>query len=106
MPSAYAERNPSSISFQIIWSIIRCWHSFWYVTDGWKVYPGFIESEDHLVGKTYPKGLASRRMTRVEGGNTRLRHWALERTDVALQRRIGMGPLLAFIAKPYAIPSL
>ena len=22
----------SSTSFQIIWSIIRCWHSFWYVT--------------------------------------------------------------------------
>ncbi|MGF1591249.1 MAG: IS1 family transposase [Pleurocapsa sp.] len=54
-------------SFQIIWSIIRCWHSFWYVTDGWKVYPGFIESEDHLVCKTY--------MTRVEGENTRLRHY-------------------------------
>ena len=58
MPSAYAERNRSSTSFQIIWSIIRCWHSFWYVTDGWKVDPGFIEPEDHLVGKTY--------MTRVQ----------------------------------------
>ena len=57
----------SSTSFQIIWSIIRCWHSFWYVTDGWKVYPGFIEPEDHLVCKTY--------MTRVEGENTRLRHY-------------------------------
>ena len=57
----------SSTSFQIIWSIIRCWQSFWYVTDGWKVYPGFIEPEDHLVCKTY--------MTRVEGENTRLRHY-------------------------------
>ena len=57
----------SSNSFQIIWSIIKCWHSFWYVTDGWKVYPGFIEPEDHLVCKTY--------MTRVEGENTRLRHY-------------------------------
>ena len=57
----------SRSSFQIIWSIIRCWHSFWYVTDGWKVYPGFIEPEDHLVCKTY--------MTRVEGENTRLRHY-------------------------------
>ncbi|MEM8675142.1 MAG: IS1 family transposase [Cyanobacteria bacterium P01_G01_bin.67] len=54
-------------SFQIIWSIIKCWHSFWHVTDGWKVYPGFIEPEDHLVCKTY--------MTRVEGENTRLRHY-------------------------------
>ena len=34
---------------------------------GWKVYPRFIESEDHLVSKTY--------MTRVEGENTRLRHY-------------------------------
>ncbi|MEM9510542.1 MAG: IS1 family transposase [Cyanobacteria bacterium P01_E01_bin.35] len=57
----------SSSSFQILWSTIRCWHSFWYVTDGWKVYPGFIEPEDHLVCKTY--------MTRVEGENTRLRHY-------------------------------
>lgn len=57
----------SSKSFQILLSIIRCWHSFWYVTDGWKVYPGFIEPEDHLVCKTY--------MTRVEGENTRLRHY-------------------------------
>ena len=57
----------SSSSFQILWSTIKCWHSFWYVTDGWKVYPGFIEPEDHLVCKTY--------MTRVEGENTRLRHY-------------------------------
>jgi IS1 family transposase/transposase-like protein len=52
--------------FQPIWQIIKCWQSFFYVTDGWKVYPMYIESEDHLVSKTY--------MTRVEGENTRLRH--------------------------------
>ena len=33
----------------------------------WKVYPGFINPEDHLICKTY--------MTRVEGENTRLRHY-------------------------------
>ena len=54
-------------SFQPIWQIIKCWHSFFYVTDGWKVYPMYIEPEDHLVSKTY--------MTRVEGENTRLRHY-------------------------------
>ena len=54
-------------SFEPIWQIIKCWHSFWYVTDGWKVYPMYIQSEDHLVSKTY--------MTRVEGENTRLRHY-------------------------------
>ena len=54
-------------TFDLLWSIIKCWRSFWYVTDGWKVYPMYIESEDHLVSKTY--------MTRVEGENTRLRHY-------------------------------
>ena len=54
-------------SFKPIWQIIKCWHSFFYVTDGWKVYPMYIEPEDHLVSKTY--------MTRVEGENTRLRHY-------------------------------
>lgn len=63
----WAIGDRSSSSFQILWSTIKCWHSFWYVTDGWKVYPGFIEPEDHLVCKTY--------MTRVEGENTRLRHY-------------------------------
>ena len=62
-------------TFEPIWQIIKCWQSFWYVTDGWKVYAMYIQSEDHLVSKTYPKGLASRRMTRVEGENTRLRHY-------------------------------
>ncbi|WP_319423355.1 IS1 family transposase [Pleurocapsa sp. FMAR1] len=57
----------SSSSFHTLWLIIKCWHSFCYVTDGWKVYPGFIAPEDHLVCKTY--------MTRVEGENTRLRHY-------------------------------
>ncbi|NES80512.1 MAG: IS1 family transposase [Moorea sp. SIO2B7] len=29
----------SEETFEPIWQIIKCWHSFWYVTDGWKVYP-------------------------------------------------------------------
>lgn len=41
--------------------------SYFYVTDGWKVYPGFIDAGDHIVSKTY--------MIRVEGENTRLRHY-------------------------------
>ncbi len=57
----------SKETFQHLWCTIRCWHSFWYVSDGYAVYPCFIEPEDHLVGKTY--------MTRVEGENTRLRHY-------------------------------
>ena len=40
--------------------------SFFYVTDGYVVYPQFIEDADHIVNKTY--------MTVVEGENTRLTH--------------------------------
>ena len=70
-------------TFEPIWQVIKCWQSFWYVTRThprssrlaavwalalrWKVYPMYIEPEDHLVCKTY--------MTRVEGENTRLRHY-------------------------------
>ena len=54
-------------TFEPIWQIIKCWQSFWYVTDGYPVYPSYIKPEDHLVCKTY--------MTRVEGENTRLRHY-------------------------------
>lgn len=43
------------------------WHSFWYVSDGYPFYPCLIEPENHLVSKTY--------MTRVEGENTRFRHY-------------------------------
>jgi insertion element IS1 protein InsB len=43
------------------------WQCYFYVTDGWKVYPQFIDSGDQIVSKTY--------MTRVEGENTRLRHY-------------------------------
>jgi transposase-like protein/IS1 family transposase len=50
-------------TFEQLWQIIKCWCSFWYVTDGGKVYSMYIQPEDHLVSKTY--------MTRVEGENTR-----------------------------------
>ncbi len=33
--------------------IIRGWKSFWYVTDGYIVYPMFIEEKSHIVCKIY-----------------------------------------------------
>ncbi|MBW4489465.1 MAG: IS1 family transposase [Trichocoleus desertorum ATA4-8-CV12] len=57
----------SSETFKGLWVIVKCWHCFFYVTDGWKVYSMFIEDGDQIVSKTY--------MTRVEGENTRLRHY-------------------------------
>ncbi len=42
------------------------WNYYFYVMDGWSVYPGFIPKSAQIVCKTS--------MTRVEGENTRLRH--------------------------------
>ena len=57
----------SATTFKKLWKILRGWQCFWYVTDNYAVYSCFINDADHLVSKTY--------MTRVEGENTRLRHY-------------------------------
>ncbi len=54
-------------TFQPLWELVGGWNCYFYVTDGWKVYPGFIPDGDQIISKTY--------MTRVEGENTRLRHY-------------------------------
>ena len=64
---AWVIGDRSSKTFKLLWVIVKCWHCFFYVTDGWKVYSMFIEESDQIVSKTY--------MTRVEGENTRLRHY-------------------------------
>jgi insertion element IS1 protein InsB len=88
-------------TFEKIWQVIKCWKSFWssvlrrltaepaatakrYVTDGYPVYPSYIEPEDHLVCKTY--------MTRVEGENTRLRHYLarLHRKTLCYSKSVDM----------------
>ena len=43
------------------------WQCYFWVSDGNPVYPQFIPKVDQIVSKTY--------MTRVEGENTRLRHY-------------------------------
>ena len=63
---AFVLGERSSETFKPLWKIIRGWECFFYVTDGYVVYPQFINQGDHIVSKTY--------MTRVEGENTRLRH--------------------------------
>jgi IS1 family transposase len=70
----------SAETFKPLWWIVKGWQSFFYVTDGWSVYPMFIEDGDHIVSKIY--------MTRVEGENTRLRHYLARlhrKTKVLLQ---------------------
>ncbi len=64
---AWVLGDRSSETFKLLWQVISCWHSFFYVTDGYSVYPCFISDEDHIVSKTY--------MTRVEGENSRFRHY-------------------------------
>ena len=64
---AWVVGNRSAETFKPLWKILRGWKCFLYVTDGYPVYPCFIDDADHLVSKTY--------MTRVEGENTRLRHY-------------------------------
>jgi IS1 family transposase/transposase-like protein len=74
----------SSETFKRLWLTIKCWQSFWYVSDGYPVYPCFVQPEDHLVSKTY--------MTRVEGENTRLRHYLarLHRKTLCYSKSIEM----------------
>jgi len=57
----------SAKTFKPLWGMVGLWRCYFYVTDGWSVYPSFIPDGDHIISKTY--------MTRVEGENTRLRHY-------------------------------
>lgn len=60
------------------------WQCHFYVTDGWLVYPGLIPEGDQIVSKTY--------MTRVEGANTRLRHYLarLHRKTLCYSKSVAM----------------
>ena len=64
---AWTIGDRSAETFKPLWKIIKGWKCFFYATDGYVVYPLFIDEADHIVSKTY--------MTRVEGENTRLRHY-------------------------------
>ena len=64
---AWVLGDRSARRFKQLWKIVRGRHCFWYVTDGYVVYSMFIDDLSHLISKTY--------MTRVEGENTRLRHY-------------------------------
>ncbi len=57
----------SAKTFAPLWKLVGKWKCHFYVTDGWKVYSIFIADGDQIISKTY--------MIRVEGRNTRLRHY-------------------------------
>jgi len=81
---AWVIGDRSAATFKWLWKIVKCWQCFFYVTDGWKVYPMFIEEGDQIVSKTY--------MTRIEGENTRLRHYLarLHRKTLCYSKSVDM----------------
>jgi insertion element IS1 protein InsB len=64
---AWVLGDHSAETFQPLWNVVCLWQCYFSVTDGWPVYGSFIDSGNHIISKTY--------MTRVEGENTRLRHY-------------------------------
>lgn len=64
---AFTVGDRSSKTFEQLWKRVQKWDCFWWVSDGYPVYPKFINAAEHIVSKTY--------MTRVESENTRLRHY-------------------------------
>lgn len=57
----------SAKTFAPLWEFVQQWQCYFYITDGWKVYPNFIPDGDQIISKTY--------MIRVENENSRLRHY-------------------------------
>jgi IS1 family transposase/transposase-like protein len=74
----------SAETFRRLWALIAWWRCYFWVSDGNPVYPGFIPAGDQIVSKTY--------MTRVEGENTRLRHYLarLHRKTLCYSKSIEM----------------
>lgn len=75
----------SGKTFAKLWERVEDWSSKWYMTDGYCVYANFIEPSKHLIMK-------KTKMTRVEGENTRLRHYLarLHRATLCYSKSIEM----------------
>ena len=72
----WAIGDHSSDTFEPMWQRIKHWDCYFWVSDGLKVYPRYIPDGDQIVSKLY--------MTRVEGENTRLRHYLARLTRKTL----------------------
>jgi IS1 family transposase len=90
----------SAKTFEPSRAIVSTWQCYFYVTDGWSVYPGFIPEGEQIISKTaaFRGGFAY--MTRVEGENTRLRHYLarLHRKTLCYSRVRGNAETLNSIA--------
>ena len=80
----WAIGDHSAETFAPLWHMVAFWQCFFWVSDGNPVYPAFIPEGDQIVSKTY--------MTRVEGENTRLRHYLarLHRKSLCYSKSIDM----------------
>ena len=74
----------SAQTFRLLWCQVHWWHCYFWVSDGYKVYPQFIPEGDQIISKTY--------MTRIEGENCRLRHYLarLHRKTLCYSKTIEM----------------
>lgn len=50
---AWTLGDRSAVTFEPLWNQVKIWHSYFYVTDGYKVDPMFINDGDRIVNKTY-----------------------------------------------------
>lgn len=100
---AWVVGDRSAKTFERLWFMVFWWPCYFWVSDGYKVDPKFIDNGDHIVSKTY--------MTRVEGENTRLRHYLarLHRKTLCYSKSVEMLKhsirlLLHYLHNDYAIP--
>jgi insertion element IS1 protein InsB len=63
----YEIGDRSAKTFEKLWQKVKDWNCYFWLTDGYKVYPKFIPDGDQIISKTS--------MTRIEGENSRLRHY-------------------------------
>ncbi len=63
----YVIGDRSAETFKQLWSKVKEWNCYFWITDGYKVYPKFIPDGEQIVSQTS--------MTRIEGENSRLRHY-------------------------------
>ena len=63
----YVIGDRSAETFEELWLKVKKWNCYFWITDGYKVYPKFMTEGDQIISKTS--------MTRIEGENSRLRHY-------------------------------
>jgi insertion element IS1 protein InsB len=85
----------SAETFKKLWKKVKHWNCYFWITDGYKVYPKFILYGDQIISKIS--------MTRVEGENSRLRHYLASRHSPAFERQ--ERTRLDYIVKLFVIQS-